>query len=238
MNTVFSQFPFFGQSQPTVRLVGVEDIVLGLRVEDEKGGGGSKKGEPVIVTRDLLKQGHIHARGRTRSGKTSLILSPLALKLMEEYELSWTDSQGRQHTEMERDAIFVFDLGGDLALFNAVREKAHALGRQFSYFSLDPKCSYYFDPFQSVKADELRVIRICNLLVEAMHLDYGLVYGGSYYTHAIWRACCVSPIAPCRHDEPVERPGCVTSPSISTRIVKKMKTQSGWRSCFCCATSS
>ena len=62
------------------------------------------------------------------------------------------------------------------------REKAKTLGREFSYFSLDPLRSFYFDPFQSVKADELRVIRICNLLVEAMHLDYGLVYGGSYYT--------------------------------------------------------
>lgn len=183
MNKVFLQHPFFGQPQVApLRTIGPDDIVLGVRVEDEKGRRGGKKGDPVLVGRELLKQGHAHARGRTRSGKTSFILGPLACELMEEYELKWTDSQGRQHSETERDAIFVYDLGGDLALFNAVREKAKTLGRTFSYFSLDPKCSYYFDPFQSVKADELRVIRICNLLVEAMHLDYGLVYGGSYYT--------------------------------------------------------
>jgi hypothetical protein len=167
--------------RPTWR-VGSDEIILGVRVEDEKGRGGGKKGEPVVVTRNLLKEGHVHARGRTRSGKSAQVLCPLALKLMEPYQLSWTDCHGRNHTETERDAIFVFDLGGDLAFFNAVRKKAQALGRKFSYFSLDPKRSYYFDPFQSVKADELRVIRICNLLVEAMHLDYGLVYGGSYYT--------------------------------------------------------
>jgi len=182
MNNAFRQHPFFGQPQPkSIRPPGPDDIVLGVRAEDEKGGDG-RQGDSFVVTRKLLKEGHMHVRGRTRSGKTSFILSPLALELMEEYELTWTDSQGRQHSEIERDAIFVFDLGGDLAFFNAVRNKARALGRKFSYFSLDPKCSHYFDPFQSVKADELRVIRICNLLVEAMHLDYGLVYGGSYYT--------------------------------------------------------
>ncbi len=183
MTLGFYQHPFFGQAPVAVRPEpGPDDLILGVRVDDEKGAGGGNAGDAVFVTRDLLKQGHVHVRGRTRSGKTSLMLSPLALKLMEEYELSWTDSQGQSHAETERDAIFVFDLGGDLALFNAVRKKAKTLGRTFSYFSLDPKCSHYFDPFQSVKSDELRVIRICNLLVEAMHLDYGLVYGGSYYT--------------------------------------------------------
>ena len=183
MNDPFFQHPFFGQVvEPPRPALRADDLVLGVRVNDEKGRGGGRAGEPVLLTRDLLKQGHVHVRGRTRSGKTSLMLSPLAMRLMEEYEHSWTDSLGRAHRETERDAMFVFDLGGDLALFNAVREKAKSLGREFSYFSLDPLRSFYFDPFQSVKADELRVIRICNLLVEAMHLDYGLVYGGSYYT--------------------------------------------------------
>ena len=183
MNNEFLSFPFLGrQAEPPRPEPGADDLVLGVRVNDEKGSGSGQASEPVIVTRDLLKQGHVHVRGRTRSGKTSLMLSPLALRLMEEYELSWTDSLGQAHRETERDAMFVFDLGGDLALFNAVREKAKTLGREFSHFSLDPLRSFYFDPFQSVKADELRVIRICNLLVEAMHLDYGLVYGGSYYT--------------------------------------------------------
>lgn len=183
MSKQFSKPSNFGKpAQATPQQPGPDDFVLGWRVEDEKGRGHGKQGDPVFVARDLLKQGHVHVRGRTRSGKTSLMLSPLALSLMDPYELLWTDSRGGEHREEERDALFVFDLGGDLALFNAVRKKAKALGRQFSYFSLDPKRSYYFDPFQSVKADELRVIRICNLLVEAMHLDYGLVYGGSYYT--------------------------------------------------------
>lgn len=179
---IFDDGSFQKSSAVPPRIVRSTDIVLGHRVSDEKTRSGGKKGDPLGISRSLLKDGHVHVRGRTRSGKTSLMLCPLALELMEEYELHWVDRAGHPHAEAERDAVFVFDLGGDQALFHAVRKKARSLGRKFSFFSLDPKCSYGFDPFQCVKADEFRAIRICNLLVEAMHLDYGLVYGGSYYT--------------------------------------------------------
>ncbi|MCI0335389.1 MAG: type IV secretory system conjugative DNA transfer family protein [Planctomycetes bacterium] len=168
-------------SKPAPKIVGPDEIYLGDRVGDDKGGDG-KNGDPVCLARRLLKEGHVHVRGRTRSGKGTLILAPMATKLMEPYELSWKDASGAEHRAMERDAIFFFDLGGDLALFNAVRVAANDRGRKFRYFALDPRKSYYFDPFQSVTADEFRAVRICTLLVEAFHLDHGLMYGGAYFT--------------------------------------------------------
>src|SRR5688572_8823926 len=105
MSKNFPPHSAFGSPKAPPPKPGPDDFVLGWRVEDEKGRGDGKQGDAVIVTRDLLKQGHVHVRGRTRSGKTSLMLSPLALSLMEPYELSWTDSRGREHREQERDAL-------------------------------------------------------------------------------------------------------------------------------------
>lgn len=177
-------FPFWEPVPPpkvAPKIIGPHEIHLGERVGDEKAGPG-KDGDPFCLTRQLLREGHAHVRGRTRSGKGALVLAPMAQKLMEEYELTWKDSSGNEHRTVERDAIFVFDLGGDLALFNTVKRRARELGRTFRPFSLDPRRSYYFDPFQSVTADEFRVVRICTLLVEAFHLDHGLMYGGAYFT--------------------------------------------------------
>ena len=161
-----------------------DEILLGRRVEDDPDGFGTA-GEEITVNRELLKEGHIHLRGRTRSGKTSLAIAPMACQLMRQYE-TFDDEHGERQIA-NRDAIFVFDLGGDLALFNTLREKAVQNGRRFRFISLDPRDDWdYFDPFQCVSSDneiesDDRIIRICNLLVQAFHLDFGLVYGGSYY---------------------------------------------------------
>lgn len=154
------------------------EILLG-RVAS-KSDDGLRKGHPITVPREFLKETHMHIRGRTRCGKTSLALLPLVLQLMEEYEADG---------EVERDPIFIFDNGGDRPMFNAVKNAVDAINlkagrevRKFRYLSLDPERSFYFDPFQNVPDVEHRAIRLCNLLVEAFHLDHGLVYGGSYFT--------------------------------------------------------
>lgn len=128
----------------------------------------------IRVPRKFLAEGHMHVRGRTRSGKTSRVLLPLAIQLMQPYT---------ENGHVRRDPIFIFDLGGDLALFNFVKRAAEKLERRFRFLSLHPgDDSDFFDPFQSVPAGERDVIRITTLLIEAFNLDNGLVYGGQYFT--------------------------------------------------------
>ena len=131
-------------------------------------------GKPIAVTREFLGDGHMHVRGRTRSGKTSRALLPLAIQLMQPYE---------EDGVRKRDPIFIFDLGGDLALFNFVREAAEKAGRTFRFLSLHPDDdSHSFDPFQAVPAGQRDVMRVTTLLIEAFNLDNGLIYGGQYFT--------------------------------------------------------
>jgi hypothetical protein len=138
-------------------------ILLGHRVKSKK---------PLYVTRSLF--GHAHVRGMTGSGKTSLALIPLAKEFLAPYEASGV---------AQRDPLFVFDLGGDQNLFAHVRAEANRQGRTFRYLTLDPDLdTYYFPPFQAVPTGERNIIRICQMLVQAFHMDHGLVYGGHYYT--------------------------------------------------------
>jgi len=130
--------------------------------------------KPIRVTREFLTEGHMHVRGRTRSGKTSRALLPLALQLMEPYSENGT---------LKRDPICIFDLGGDQALFYFVKQAAERLGRRFRFMSLHTGDAWdSFDPFQAVPAGERNVMRLTTLLIEAFNLDNGLVYGGQYFT--------------------------------------------------------
>lgn len=142
-----------------------------------------RAGKSVYLTRDQLKSGHTHVRGRTGSGKSQLVLLPMVLQLLKEYDLRYTDAFGNEQCIRERDAVFIFDNGGDRALHNATRHDAeNKHGRKFRCLALDPTRSVGFDPFQSVPEDEHRIIRLCSLLTEALHMDHGLVYGGAYYS--------------------------------------------------------
>ena len=157
-----------------------DEIVLGYRFADDETG---RAGQPVSVNRELLKDGHMHVRGRTRSGKTSLSIVPLLMQLLKPYTLY--DEEGRVVEENVRDAVFVFDMGGDLPLFHTLRNECRdpSSPRTFRFLSLDDREDWdYFDPFQVVPAGENHIIRLSNLFVQAFHLDYGLIYGGSYYT--------------------------------------------------------
>lgn len=51
----------------------------------------AKKGDPILVDRELLKSGHTIIRGKTGAAKTSQGFLPIALGLMEPYTLRWEE---------------------------------------------------------------------------------------------------------------------------------------------------
>ena len=67
-------------------------IRLGTRAADDPERA-AKAGNPLYVTRDLLREAHVHVRGRTRSGKTSQAIAPLAKQLLRSYPVTYTDGQ-------------------------------------------------------------------------------------------------------------------------------------------------
>ena len=153
------------------------DITLGYRVEDElpdpdgnQTGPLAKVGDPVAIPRSLLRGSHIHNRGMSGCGKTSIVGLPHLLQMMEFYDLVYATPKGKK-TLREKDPIVVIDLGGDRALFHAARTHATKLGRTFRYFSFDPERSFGFNLFQSVKGASQRVIRLSNLWLEGLNLD-------------------------------------------------------------------
>lgn len=149
----------------------MSDIVLGREVlfADETNYKKQTLGESFAVSRDLLKSGHTHIRGRTRSGKTSLALTPLIRSACD-------------HDPHTPEAVAVFDLGGSVELYHLAQAMAKSRNKPFRLFCLDDTRDWdYFDPFAMARGND-RVIRICTMLVEAFSLDHGLVYGGSYFT--------------------------------------------------------
>lgn len=173
-------------------LPGAERIVFGLDV-NKNGNPIDDPDKAVIVPRSVLKEGHIHIRGRTRSGKTALAIAPLLQQLIRPYP--YRDPSGQVLVPNMQDPIFIFDLGGDLSLFNFVSEalctqryedeKGNLIAspRTFRFLSLKQGDDWhYFDPFQIVPDGERDLIRLAQVLIEAFNQDYGLLYGASYYS--------------------------------------------------------
>lgn len=169
-------------------------IVFGLTT-DKDGNPNNDRNQAVHVPRDVLKEGHIHVRGRTRSGKTATAIAPLLRQLIRPYSYSFRDVNGEARVGYMRDPIFIFDLGGDLSLFNFVKQElceaeyrdehgnVTAPKRTFRFLSLKQDDDWdYFDPFQVVPEGERDLIRLAQVLIEAFNQDYGLVYGASYYS--------------------------------------------------------
>ena len=127
--------------------------------------------EPILIERGLVSE-HVHIRGATGSGKTSGALVPVALQLLEEPE-----------SDRKPDPLIIFDLGGDQAMFHAVRMAALRKGRRFRFFSVQQNhASDYFDPLQALLREEIRNPQLASMFVEAFNLDYGLRYGAQYFT--------------------------------------------------------
>lgn len=149
-------------------------------VSDARAPGGFEANRPQLVPsgKRLLvgreQFGHMHVRGMTGSGKTSLTLISLIRQFLRSY-----DDSGKTR----RDPIFVIDLAGDANLFWNVSEEAERQGRVFRFLTLDPDLdSFFFPPFQAVPAGETNVIRISQMLITAFHMDHGLLYGASYFS--------------------------------------------------------
>lgn len=108
---------------------------------------------------DLARFPVTHARGKTRSGKTSMFLTPCT------YEFCKTDG-----------ALFIFDLSPEPAnLHHAAR--AAAPTKIYKYVCLEPDAdSYLFPPFQALPATKRRnAVHLAQLLVTAFNADQGII---------------------------------------------------------------
>lgn len=137
-----------------------------------------RTGLPVKIPRSLLHGSHMHTVGRTRCGKSSTTLLPLAVQSADPYTVNGVTY---------RDSVLFIDQGGDQAMLHIIRAicLSQVPQRTFRFLSLDPDDDWdVLDPFQSLKPESRSVTAIVNLLIEAFSLDNGLMYGGSYFTAA------------------------------------------------------
>jgi hypothetical protein len=118
---------------------------------------------PVLLDLELLLE-HFYCSGHSGSGKTSKLMLPLALELARRGE-----------------AVVIFDLKGDAAMFNALRE--YVPPERFRYFSLERgRGSDPWNPFSSLDMRARSEAELTELIVDALELSYGNSYGRSYYS--------------------------------------------------------
>lgn len=142
-------------------------------------------GEPFSFPRRLL--GHMHIRGMTGSGKTSLTLIPLLFELLRPYE---------RRGQVMNDAMMVIDLKGDPNLFHNAMKAAADNGRLFKFLIVDaiPGIdTFHFPPFQILPDGNRNVLAMAETLVQAFGMEHGAIYGGQYYSQqnlgALLRVC-------------------------------------------------
>jgi hypothetical protein len=127
-------------------------------------------GEPFQFPISSL--GHLHCRGMSGSGKTSLTLIPLAAQLI---RFGYP--------------TFIIDLGGDISMFHnlkRVTEREAAATRSkrgFRAVMLDPLLSSHcFPPFQRVAGVPLSITEVSQRLLRGFNLDFGAAqHGPTYY---------------------------------------------------------
>ncbi len=83
----------------------VIDVVVDQNTGKVKKDGYKRTGKRLLVPRSLF--GHMHIRGMTGSGKTSLGVEGLARQFIEPYEITLADGSKQRIVE----PIFIFDLG-------------------------------------------------------------------------------------------------------------------------------
>lgn len=131
-----------------------------------------KARRPFTISRRLW--GHMHTRGETGSGKSSLCFTPLIDEFAKPY---------LENGRTSLDAIIVICFGGDQNMFWNAAESAARTNRKFRYLTLDPDLdSFFFPPFQALSRTERNVIRVAQMLIRAFHMEHGLVYGGNYFS--------------------------------------------------------
>ena len=131
-----------------------------------------KKREPLYLPRRLF--GHMHLRGMTGAGKSSLGICQLVDQFADPYA---------ENNESVADAQFVIDFGGDQNVFWNASETALRTNRRFRFLTLDNELeSFCFPPFQAIPRSGANVIRVSQMLIRSFHMEHGLVYGGNYFS--------------------------------------------------------
>lgn len=136
----------------------------------------AKTGGRASVPLQTFKSGHTHISGRTNSGKSIAAVLSLILQFIRGYRLD-------DGTWSKKSPVIVLDLKGDKALFHATKTAAEADGRRFRFLSDQAGDGYYFfDPFQMLTNNPSLATHYAAAWVRALGLDYGLTYGGKYFT--------------------------------------------------------
>jgi len=135
-----------------------------------------QNGAPVLIPRQVLEDGHVHISGRTGSGKTAAALMSMAFQVLRD--------GSRSDDPRDKCPLVIIDLKGDREFFNAMRQAAAEHGRTFRHFSTHVGDDYhFFDPLQILHLGCATPLQLASEFVRAFGLDYGLGYGGLYFTH-------------------------------------------------------
>ncbi|MEJ7637237.1 MAG: TraM recognition domain-containing protein [Singulisphaera sp.] len=121
---------------------------------------------PVLLHLDLLRA-HAHILGDTGSRKTSIGIAPTLTQLI----------------AREDSSVVIFDLKGDMALFECARAEAEAAGVPFKWFTnATGDASYVFNPFAQSHMDQVSVNQRTQGILQALSLEFGEGYGEAYFS--------------------------------------------------------
>lgn len=132
---------------------------------------------PVLLSPGVLDE-HAHITGDSGAGKSSLGLAPLLDQIIQRGE----------------DSLVIFDLKGDMSLFESVRAAVQRCNAArgsaapplpFRWFTNRSGCSTYaFNPFLQEDMQQVTMHQKVEILIKSLGLEYGEGYGTSYYSSA------------------------------------------------------
>jgi TraM recognition site of TraD and TraG len=135
-------------------------LFLGRREDD---------GTPFLVP-VVRANPHAWVIGGAGTGKSALVLAPLVSQLL-------ANRVG---------SVLVLDPKPDKALFESCRLAAGALGLRFRHVCVTPgRSSFAFPPLRQSHTRRQTPTARAEMLIQALNLDYGHEYGGSYYTATV-----------------------------------------------------
>ncbi|MCL4740958.1 MAG: type IV secretion system DNA-binding domain-containing protein [Phycisphaerales bacterium] len=144
-------------------------------------------GAPALIHRSIIDE-HGYVAGQSGSGKTALGLIPLVTQLI----------RGKGPDDLT--PVVVFDLKGDLALFNTVRIEAQRKRRELQKLrpwtgeGKDPRvalkpfhirsgyATFGFNPLRNLQAHAHRPVELAEAIISALGLFYGDRYGAGFYS--------------------------------------------------------
>jgi hypothetical protein len=143
----------------------VERLLNGLRSPHVYVGAAVADGIPWLAHQKLFDT-HAHFTGGTGSGKTALLVGPVAYQL-----IACADS-----------SVVVIDMKGDKALFWGTFIEATRARLPFRWFTLEPgAASFAFNPFAQAANQRRSVNARAQSLLVALGLYYGDAYGKTFF---------------------------------------------------------